>query len=77
MTPDEHNTQVQAMLDAGPDAQDRYLDPVSGRRFPKGKAMTMNPCRADRRRLARWRRTGKVKGSPHCPVVAPTQENRP
>lgn len=65
---DEHNAQVEAMLAAGPDEAGRYLDPVSGRRFPKGQHMIKNPTRVQRRRLTRWRETGSVEGGPFCPV---------
>ena len=40
-----------------------YRDPVGGRVFPPGRAMLREPNREERRRLDRWRTTGKVKGT--------------
>ncbi len=38
-----------------------YRDPVSGREFPPGGAMLRDPNREQRRRLAAWRASGKVR----------------
>lgn len=62
-----HAQLVESMHNHGPDHRGRYLDPVSGRWFPRGQAMVRNPSREERRRLARWRRTGKCAGHPVCP----------
>lgn len=75
-----HNMQVRSMLESGPhEKTGRYLDPVSGRLFPANQVMRIDPCREDRRRLKKWRRSGRAPGgqghpgSAHCPVVsAPT-----
>lgn len=37
-----------------------YRDPVSGKQFPFGLQMKREPNREERRRLKRWRATGKV-----------------
>lgn len=67
---DGHDLQVARMLSMGTYGNTgRYRDPVSGRLFPRGRRMVMGPSRAERRRLERWRRTGRVSGHPHCPVV--------
>lgn len=67
---DAHNDTVRRMLAAGTyGATGRYRDPVSGRLFPRGQQAKLDPNREERRRLAHWRRTGRVRGGPHCPVV--------
>lgn len=39
----------------------RWIDPVSGKEFPRGQLMKRDPNREERRRLERWRKTsGKV-----------------
>jgi len=58
---ERHNRQVAEMYRTGLDDAGLYTDPVTGRKFPSGRRIKMNPNRAERRRLARWRRTGRVK----------------
>lgn len=68
-----HNDVVDAMLAAGTyGATGRYRDPVSGRLFPRGMEAKHDPNRDERRRLRKWRRTGKVPKHAHCPVVPET-----
>lgn len=38
----------------------RWIDPVSGKEFPRGQLMKRDPNREERRRLERWRKTWKV-----------------
>ena len=65
-----HNDLVRRMLAAGTyGTTGRYRDPVSGRLFPKGLAAKLDPSREERRRLERWRRTGRIRGGQVCPVV--------
>lgn len=72
MRHDDHNAIVHAMLAGGTYADTgRYRDPVSGRLFPLGQHAKLDPSRDERRRLARWRRTGRVHGGQLCPVVPP------
>lgn len=41
----------------------KYIDPVSGKEFPPGQQMLEHPNRVQRRRLDKWRKTGKIQRS--------------
>lgn len=57
---EKHNRLVDIMRDSGTTEDGRYRDPVSHRLFPANCEMVKNPSREERRRLERWRKTGKV-----------------
>ena len=38
----------------------KWIDPQTGKEFPPGVKLCPNPNRAERRRLERWRATGKA-----------------
>jgi len=38
----------------------KYIDPESGKEFPPGQQMLEHPNRVQRRRLEKWRNTGKI-----------------
>jgi hypothetical protein len=50
----EHNALVREM-EKNHAETGRWIDPLSGKEFPPGRKMKLDPNRVERRTLARWR----------------------
>jgi hypothetical protein len=57
-----HHSQYAAMVEEHA-RTGMYRDPVTGKMFPQGLHMKREPSREERRRLKKWRATGKVVGA--------------